>query len=494
MKDTRALLNRIAEFRKRLDAMPRLIPAPPPNEPAATNTDTTKPTQHGPESGSRTQAILEQSLRQLAGSADSTRPELIDDARRLLIEARGLVSRMKALVDEPLLAGPPIGSEEVPGAADPLAVHFRETSAIIDAAVRYALTFPASAIEQSRLCEGLEGMIDAGRRRFEMLASALERRRLDEGRIDILATFLVAIEAGEGDVDAEPIIRLADALLSDEPGHPLRMISAHPKQSRAYLGGPEFPPVARFVAAHSLNCGCVLARIVHGDSECRELARELVIAGLLHDVGMLRIDASILSHAGPLNDDQKRLISAHTRTGAERITTRLPKLSFLADAAAYHHERADGSGFPAGLINEQVTWPVRLLAAVDAYSAMCAKRPHRPAFDPRTAMTEIQLMAERGRLDRDATAKLLSIGLYPSGTVVELSNGATGVVVSSPDPRSAYKSAAKPSVAMLTDRDGRPLATPRYLELTSPYTGNVVRALDRHDRLNRLGRSYPEWV
>src|SRR5439155_12480666 len=106
----------------------------------------------------------------------------------------------------------------------------------------------------------------------------------------------------------------------------------------------------------------------------------------------------------------------------------------------------------------------------------------------------VQLMAEHGQFDRHAAAKLFSLGLYPSGTVIELTNGATGIVVSPRDPRAAYNSAAKPAVAVLADRDGRALATPRYLELADASAGSVVRALDAHDRLSRLGRSYPEWA
>src|SRR5438128_2742199 len=164
MNDTRALLRRIADFRKRLDAMPRLIPAPAAKETSVESPVAAVASPETSEAGSPTQAILEHSLRQLAGTSDLNPPMLGSHARRLLIDAQGLVTRLKSLVDEPLLAGPPVGSEGVPAAADPLAVHFRETTALTEAAVRYVLTFPDSATEQRRLCEGLEGMIDAARR------------------------------------------------------------------------------------------------------------------------------------------------------------------------------------------------------------------------------------------------------------------------------------------------------------------------------------------
>ena len=59
---------------------------------------------------------------------------------------------------------------------------------------------------------------------------------------------------------------------------------------------------------------------------------------------------------------------------------------------------------------------------------MASARPHRPATDPRTALTDCLLLAEQGLLDRDFTEYLLALGFYPVGTVVELTDGRLGVV------------------------------------------------------------------
>src|SRR5260221_11684 len=112
MSDTRALLSRIAEFRKRLEAMPRLVPV---EQPATT--PATIPPEPAPElteAGSRTQAILECSLRNLGGTSDAPPPALTNHARRLLIEAQALVTRLRAVADDPLLAGPPPALDGAP--------------------------------------------------------------------------------------------------------------------------------------------------------------------------------------------------------------------------------------------------------------------------------------------------------------------------------------------------------------------------------------------
>lgn len=491
MNDTRALLSRIAEFRQRLDAMPRLVPAPnPPAEPSPPPAPEAEPT----EAGSRTQALLEDSVRQLAATAEAGPPALASRARRLLADAHGLVARLKALADDPLMAGPPPGPDGAVAVADPLAVHYRETATLTEAAARYVRTFPETAAEQVRLCEGLEGILDAAHRRFDLLAGALELRRRDAGRIDLLARFLAGLAHGEGPLDPAPLLGLADAILAEEPGQPLRLLYAAPLESQAYLGGPEYSPPARFVAAHALNCACVLARVAYQDPDWRADARELILAALLHDVGMLRVDPAILAQPGPLDQGQRTAVEAHARVGAGLILARLPGLSPLAEAAATHHERADGSGYPARMTADQVSPLARLVAAVDVYAALCAPRPHRPAQDPRSALTDALVLGERGWLDRYAADRLLTLGAYPAGTVVELGDGSTAVVLGSRDPRTATHAAARPAVALLADPTGRPLATPRFVDLAGANHGPVVRTLDPRERLERLGRAYPDWA
>ncbi|HVK07380.1 MAG TPA: HD domain-containing phosphohydrolase [Gemmataceae bacterium] len=493
MTDTRALLNRIAEFRKRLDAMPRLNPAAlqtPPVPPASTPETALE---QQVRAGSRTQALIGQSLRELAGTDEKPTPALTNRARRLLTEAQGLVNRLKAVADDPLLSGPPPDTDGTAAAADPLAVHYQETAALTEAAVRYALTFPDSAAEQIRLCEGLEALIDAARHRFALLAGAVEQRRADATWVDVLARFLTALGHGDGPVDPTPVVELAHGLLAEEAGRPLRFLSAAPTATQAYLGGPEFDAPARFVAAHSLNCAKIVVRLVRNDAEWRGREADAVLAALLHDVGMLGVDPAVLAQTGPLVRVQRRAVEMHARVGAEIITLRLPTLAAVAEVASGHHERPDGTGYPLGLKGDQVSPLARLIAAADVYAAMCSARPHRPPLDPRTALADTMLAADRGHLDREAADNLLALGFYPAGTVVELADGTTGLVLNARDPRLDPVLAARPYVALLADAEGRALPNPKYVDVAET-TGSVVRSLGSMERWQRLGRAYPEVV
>src|SRR5439155_7366592 len=100
---------------------------------------------------------------------------------------------------------------------------------------------------------------------------------------------------------------------------------------------------------HALTVAQVMARLVRLDPDLRGHASEAVLATLWHDVGMLRVSPELLSQAGPLADDSRRAVEGHCRVGAELLTALLPSAPWLADAAAHHHERSDGTGYPDGL-------------------------------------------------------------------------------------------------------------------------------------------------
>src|SRR5205085_1779080 len=111
-------------------------------------------------------------------------------------------------------------------------------------------------------------------------------------------------------------------------------------------------------------------------------------AALLKDVGMLSVPAEVLARPTLLTDEQKRLVESHGRIGAELVAKHLPSTAALCEAIAGHHERLDGTGYPAGLRQGQIGPLPRLLAVADVYTALCCPRPCRPALDPRTALTE----------------------------------------------------------------------------------------------------------
>ena len=135
-------------------------------------------------------------------------------------------------------------------------------------------------------------------------------------------------------------------------------------------------------------------------------AAELRRAGLLHDVGRLGVSNTIWDKPGVLSEAEMERVRMHPYL-TQRTFSRSPRLAALAELAAAHHERLDGSGYPRGLAGGALSPEARILAAADAYQAMSEPRPHRPARPPDDAARELREEVRSGRLDADAVDAVL---------------------------------------------------------------------------------------
>ena len=487
MTDTQVLLRKIAALRQQLEQVQGL---------AADAADT-----HGPEAndtagrierlerqvsnGAQHTVLLDTTLRQLApapAAAAATLPrQLTARARRILEQGRELVAQLRLLGEEFPATQPVTDSagQEMKGA---LARRYHETAAMADTALRMLQAFPDAASVQLRLCEGLEAMLGVVAERIAGLHAAVQQRRFEQRRIDALADLITQLHTGLP-VTLQPFADIADAIVAEAAAAgPLRFLSADPRQP------------ARFVASHGLNTAQVLARVVRDKAELRCTPVEAVLAAMLHDVGMLGVDPAILARPGPVNDAERRAIEAHTHAGAEMLTRLLPGGAWLAEAALGHHERLDGTGYPGGLRDQQIAPLTRLIAVCDIYAALCTPRPHRPALDTRTALTDTLLLAEGGGLDRYQAERLLQLSFYPVGSLVELADGAAALVVATPTSRRDLQTPARPVLAVLTDGDGQLLPYPRHVDLAQCEGRSIVRLLPPSERSDRLGSRYPELV
>ena len=102
-------------------------------------------------------------------------------------------------------------------------------------------------------------------------------------------------------------------------------------------------------------------------------------AGLLHDIGKLAISNQILDKPGPLTDAEYTKIKDHPRLTYE-VLMRVPPFRGIAETAASHHEKLDGSGYHRGVVGENLPLPARILAVADIFDALSQDRPYRPAL------------------------------------------------------------------------------------------------------------------
>ncbi|HEY1188748.1 MAG TPA: HD domain-containing phosphohydrolase [Gemmata sp.] len=481
MSDTRGLLDRISAFRQRLDATPNLIPEALPVDAAGALPVVSEA------------EAFRFSLRRISGTAAAAEapvPQYTDRAQRLLTRAKALLDRQRAFTTDPLHAACAAKDE-----TDPLVSYHRETVGILDSVVRVAQGFPDSAGAQLKLCDGLNGLLGVVQDRLAVQEKMLAQRHTDEDRIDKLAGFFTLLH-GNMPVAMELVAGLAEELLEEaRTGRPVRYLAAPVRSASSPGGAQSFAVPARFVAAHAINVAQVIARLVPFDYEWAGRPLAPVVAALLMDCGMLTVPAAVLEKTDPLTTDERRAIESHPRLGAELLLWRFPNLAGpLAAAIATHHERADGTGYPAGLAGSQVPPLGRLLRVADVYAALNEERPHRPAADPRTALTDMLLLAEQGQLDRDFAEYLLNLSFYPVNTVVELTDGRVGVVVANHTNRLDPRAPGRPVVAVLTDPEGTVLPRAEHLDLSASDRGSIVKAVPAARRRELLGSRYPDLV
>jgi HD-GYP domain-containing protein (c-di-GMP phosphodiesterase class II)/DNA-binding CsgD family transcriptional regulator len=131
-------------------------------------------------------------------------------------------------------------------------------------------------------------------------------------------------------------------------------------------------------------------------------------AGLLHDLGRVAVPTGIWERTGTLRAEEWELVRLHPYHSG-RILTRSPVLALLAPIVSRHHERADGSGYPAGMGSSEADAASCLLAAADVLHALGEPRPHRPALDLAAASTALSRLP----LDRDAIRATLDAAGAP---------------------------------------------------------------------------------
>ena len=131
------------------------------------------------------------------------------------------------------------------------------------------------------------------------------------------------------------------------------------------------------------------------EATCRELgcSEEIIKvvhwAALLHDIGKIGVPDEILQKAGPLTVDEWKVMKRHPEIGA-RIVMPVKKLANVSPIIRAHQERYDGSGYPDGLVGEQIPFEARLIAIVDAYGAMVDDRVYRASLKHSDAVEELR--------------------------------------------------------------------------------------------------------
>jgi putative nucleotidyltransferase with HDIG domain len=124
-----------------------------------------------------------------------------------------------------------------------------------------------------------------------------------------------------------------------------------------------------------------------------DVCYELALAGMLHDIGKLKLAAYVYGNEDPLVIEKMKYERMHSKLGYDALKDK-GYSRFILDAILYHHENNDGSGYPCNLREEEIPLGARILHVCDVYAAFLSDRPYREAFDVASSM---ELMIEESK-------------------------------------------------------------------------------------------------
>jgi HD-GYP domain-containing protein (c-di-GMP phosphodiesterase class II) len=130
-------------------------------------------------------------------------------------------------------------------------------------------------------------------------------------------------------------------------------------------------------------------------------------AGLLHDIGKIGIPEAVLRKPGALADEEWAVMRNHPLIGAQIVAP----FDFFASGALmirHHHERCDGSGYPDGLVADEIPFGARIIAVADVYDALTSSRPYRAALPHAAVIAHLEAMAGR-TFDGEAVAAFVQL-------------------------------------------------------------------------------------
>ena len=245
----------------------------------------------------------------------------------------------------------------------------------------------------------------------------LKIRRLYQEARELQGKFIRHLKAGEP-IDITPLAAVAEEMVDTMFTHGDAMLClARIRAKDAYL------------MEHSMNVAILLANFGRYLGLERNVLKELTLGGLLHDVGKIMTPDEVLNKPGKLTDEEFGVMRQHVVHSYDILSNTAGITPTMLEVAANHHERLDGTGYPQRLKGEQLSLYTRMSGIVDVYDAVTADRVYKQGMQPTQAF-RILLKGIDQHFDAELVTKFIKcMGVYPVGTLVQLSNQRLAVVM-----------------------------------------------------------------
>ena len=221
------------------------------------------------------------------------------------------------------------------------------------------------------------------------------------------------------------------------------------------------------VCTHAVDV-CVFALVIgtHQGFSCAQLEC-LGIGALLHDVGKMRLPRNLLRKPGAYTEQEWSLMQQHPRLGLAILMHTDGIHDDSRRIVVEHHERINGSGYPAKLKGDMIAPGSEIVGIADAYDAMLSSCGRRPPLLPAQAIKELYQGGLKGEFALGWVERVVRcLGVYPVGSWVELNTGERGIVTEV-NPINALR----PSVKLIWDATHQRYPTPLLVSLAAPTAG-----------------------
>ena len=207
-----------------------------------------------------------------------------------------------------------------------------------------------------------------------------------------------------------------------------------------------------YTYSHAIACSALAAAFGRHMGLHEDTVFSLAAGGLLMDVGKTRVPQELLQSSQSLSPEELEVARSHIGHGIEIVRAAGINDPDVMAVLQTHHERHDGGGYPSSLLGSGIPVPGRMLGIIDSYDAMISSRPYRAPLSRHRALQQIY----RGRdtlFQQELVEQFQAcLGVYPTGSLVELSSGEVAVVMMQNKVRRL-----RPRVLLLTTPDKQPL-------------------------------------
>ncbi|MGB7934373.1 MAG: HD-GYP domain-containing protein [Gammaproteobacteria bacterium] len=303
-----------------------------------------------------------------------------------------------------------------------------------------------------------------GRKRYEITKSAREELRVVRSSHEQISHLMLEIEdtlREDKELDVQTITNSIEF-----------MVDSIERNPDAYIWLTRIKKFDSHIYKDSLSASVWATTLGRELGLERDKLNALAMGALFMDIGKTSLPAALLNKTDRLTDDEWALMKSHVEHGVRILSENNETPADVLDIVRTHHERLDGSGYPSALRGNEIPFVGQIAGIIDFYVSVTSPRPYARAVSPSNAT--YMLYQQQGRYFSDLLVRSLiqALSTYPTGSLIELSSGEVGVVVSqNPGLR------LKPNVVLLLDPDKSPYGSYPLISLvdyTQEHAGNPV--------------------